>query len=58
MASYYNDYAKGAEDCKHGIYDKWYRYNHSHDGYAYNLGWCVQNSIFQNATIHFIDYIL
>ena len=58
MESYYNDFAKGAEDCKHGVYDKWYRYNHPLDGYAYNLGWCVQNSITQNDSVLFIEISL
>ena len=58
MISYYIDYAKGVEDCKHGVYDKWYRYNHPFDGYAYDLGWRSQNSITQNDVVTFIEFSL
>ena len=52
------DFAKGVADCKHGIYDKWFRYNHPNDGYAYNLGWCCQNYITQNDAVLFIEHVL
>lgn len=58
MESYYNDYYKGVEDCKHGIYDKWFRYNHPFDGSAYNDGWCAQNAITQNDSVRFIECAL
>lgn len=58
MESYYKDYYKGVEDCKVGIYDKWYRYHHSFDGYAYNDGWTAQNSITQNESVRFIECAL
>lgn len=58
MESYFIDFAKGCEDCKHGIYDKWFRYNRPSDGYAYNLGWCSQNSIIQNDAVIFIEHVL
>ena len=55
MESYYKDYLKGVEDCKIGIYDKWYRYNHPFDGLAYNDGWTHQNTITKNDTVRFIE---
>lgn len=48
------DYHEGAEDCKNGIYDKWYRYNHEDCGIAYDLGWTTQNQITQNETVTFL----
>lgn len=56
MDSYFKDYCKGVEDCKHGIYDKWYRYNHPFDGLAYNDGWTNQNSITKNDVVRFIEF--
>lgn len=45
------DYNQGMQDCKLGIYDKWYRYNHPYDGMAYELGWCEQNQTTQNEVV-------
>lgn len=33
-----HDYVKGMEDCKSGIYDKWFRYNRNDDGWSYDMG--------------------
>jgi len=33
-----NDFNFGKRDKKAGFYDKWYRYNHSDDGAAYDAG--------------------
>ena len=53
MAS--QDYNKAVADCKHGIYDKWYRYHRADDGYAYDLGWMNQNQETQNDVVKFIN---
>lgn len=58
MENYYNDFLKGVEDCKLGVYDKWYRYHHSLDGFAYDAGWCSQNAITQNDSVRFIECAL
>lgn len=58
MESFNKDYSQGVADCKLGIYDKWYRYNHPLDGYAYNQGWCAQNAITQNDSVRFIECAL
>lgn len=49
-----HDYQEGMNDCKNGIYDKWFRYNHSDSGRAYDLGWMKQNETTQNETVSFI----
>lgn len=49
------DYFAGANDCKNGIYDKWYRYNRKDDGRAYDLGWMKQNETTENETVKFIS---
>lgn len=49
------DYECGMNDCKNGIYDKWYRYHHPYDGRAYDLGWCEQNKTTQNETVRFLN---
>lgn len=33
----------GYLDCQAGYYDKWYRYNHSDEGKAYDLGRLIAN---------------
>ena len=49
------DYEAGKRDCKAGTYDKWYRYNTSNDGLAYDLGWTEQNKETKNETVRFLD---
>ena len=49
------DYEMGKEDCKRGVYDKWYRYNHKDDGRAYDLGWMAENKVVQNEVVRFIE---
>ncbi len=49
------DYEQGANDCKMGIYDKWYRYHRHDDGDAYNCGWYYQNQITLNDKVTFLD---
>ena len=41
-------------DCIDGIYDKFYRYNRTDDGQAYDKAWRAQNQITQNETVTFI----
>lgn len=48
------DFQAGKRDCRLGIYDKWYRYNHN-DGRSYDLGWTAQNLTVQNETVRFIN---
>lgn len=49
------DYEMGKEDCRRGVYDKWYRYNHKDDGRAYDLGWMEENQVIQNEVVKFIE---
>lgn len=49
------DFNAGKADCKTGIYDKWYRYNHKDDGRAYDLGWMWQNKETKNDKVRFIN---
>lgn len=49
------NYEAGKRDCKHGIYDKWYRYHTEYDGRAYDLGWVEQNAETQNETVKFLE---
>jgi hypothetical protein len=49
-----HDYDQGMNDCKNGIYDKWFRYHRKDDGRAYDLGWVFQNQTTQNETVKFI----
>lgn len=49
------DFHQGENDCKCGIYDKWYRYNRHDDGTAYDLGWTTQNKTTQNEDVQFIN---
>lgn len=49
-----HDYNIAQEDCKHGVYDKWYRYNRKDDGFAYDLGWMHANETFKNDKVNFI----
>lgn len=48
------DYEIGKRDCKCGIYDKWYRYNHSDEGAAYGAGWMEQNKTTKNTAVQFL----
>lgn len=52
-----HDYQEGMNDCKAGIYDKWFRYNHRDSGRAYDLGWMEQNKTTQNETVSFIGEV-
>lgn len=49
-----SDFQKGINDCKAGIYDKFYRYNRNDDGYLYDKGWQFQNLETQNESVVFI----
>lgn len=49
-----HDYNQGIEDCKNGVYDKWFRYHRKDDGRAYDLGWMFQNESTQNEAVKFI----
>lgn len=48
-------YEAGKQDCKLGIYDKWFRYNAADEGTAYDLGWTAQNKETQNETVRFLN---
>lgn len=50
-----HDLLQGMEDCKLGIYDKWYRYNRPDDGDAYDKGWVAQNARTQNEEVRFLE---
>lgn len=50
-----HDYVKGMEDCKSGIYDKWFRYNRNDDGWSYDMGWMAQNEKTKNDSVRFIN---
>jgi hypothetical protein len=41
-------------DCIDGIYDKFYRYNRTDDGQAYDKAWQAQNQITRNETVTFL----
>lgn len=49
-----HDALQGMEDCKLGIYDKWFRYNRPDDGAAYDKGWTAQNATTQNEEVKFL----
>lgn len=49
-----HDYEQAEEDCKIGVYDKWFRYHREDDGMAYDLGWMNQNKTTQNELVKFI----
>lgn len=49
-----HNYKQAEEDCKNGIYDKWFRYHRKDDGMAYDLGWMNQNKTTQNETVKFV----
>lgn len=57
IATAEHDYQEGMNDCKNGIYDKWFRYNHHDNGRAYDLGWMAQNEITQNDKVSFIGEV-
>ena len=42
IATAEHDYQKCIEDCKMGVYDKWFRYHRKDDGNAYDKGWVFQ----------------
>lgn len=48
------DQASARRDCIAGIYDKFYRYNRTDDGQAYDEAWQAQNQITQNETVRFL----
>ena len=50
-----SDFEKGQRDCRFGIYDKWYRYNHKDDGAEYDKGWVEQNKETRNEKVTFIE---
>lgn len=52
-----HDYQKGIEDCKMGLYDKWYRYHRKDDGISYEKGWVFQNQVTQCETVSFLPGI-
>ena len=41
-------------DCIDGIYDKFYGYNRTDDGQAYDKAWRAQNQITRNETVTFL----
>ena len=41
-------------DCTVGIYDKFYRYNRTDGGQAYDKAWRAQNQITRNETVTFL----
>ena len=41
-------------DCIDGIYDKFYRYNRTDGGQAYDKAWRAQNQITRNETVTFL----
>lgn len=49
------DYEAAERDCKNGVYDKFYRYHHSDNGFAYDLGWMHANETFRNEKVTFIE---
>lgn len=49
-----HDYKCGMRDCKAGIFDKWFRYNHADNGRAYEIGWMEQNEETNNEHVQFI----
>lgn len=49
-----HDYIQAMEDCKRGIYDKWFRYHREDDGWSYDMGWQFQNQTTQNDTVKFV----
>lgn len=49
-----HDYNQAINDCKNGLYDKWFRYHRDDVGHAYDLGWMGQNIKTQNETVKFI----
>lgn len=49
------DFEAGMNDCKAGVYDKWYRYHHQYDGAAYDAGWVEQNKTTQNEKVRFME---
>lgn len=52
-----HDALQGMEDCKLGIYDKWFRYNRTDDGAAYDNGWTAQNATTQNEEVKFLEQV-
>ncbi len=48
------DQKNARRDCIAGIYDKFYRYNRTDDGQAYDEAWQAQNQITQNETVRFL----
>ena len=42
------------ERCIAGVYDKFYRYNRTDDGQAYDKAWRAQNQITQNEKVTFL----
>ena len=50
-----HDYNAGMNDCKHSVYDKWFRYHRKDDGRAYDLGWMAQNKTTKVETVQFIQ---
>lgn len=57
IATAEHDYQKGIEDCKMGVYDKWFRYHRKDDGNAYDKGWAFQNQTIQCETVSFLPGI-
>jgi hypothetical protein len=49
-----NHYEKNRMDCIAGVYDKFYRYNRTDEGQAYDKAWQAQNQITQNETVKFL----
>lgn len=49
-----HDYEQAVNDCKNGIYDKWFRYHRTDDGRAYDLGWMEQNKTTMVERVQFI----
>ena len=48
-------YDAGREDCRRGVYDKWYRYHAAQDGRAYDLGWTAENKTVRNDCVKFLE---
>lgn len=50
-----SDYLVAGIHCKKGIYDKFYRYHRSDNGFAYDLGWMHANETYKNEKVQFIE---
>lgn len=50
-----DNYSVGRQDCRNGVYDKWYRDHADFNGRAYDAGWHEENKTVRNTRPRIVE---